>query len=246
MAVVSSAKQNLPAPKPPPPQVGFNNNVKHRGRVFHIQTEDSGVNRPHLITHLFVDGGRIIRSTRSDYSELLGSEDLPAVVRKRMKEQHKAMFVALRRGQLDDLIDAALGLSRPEAEAPASAAASSEAVPSSNGRASAPSSKVRRSRPPVTFTRPRAPSLLGIAESSTPPSSAPASSGSNRAGLEVELETVATASDRAREDKNAPRPALAQPADASSLYGDGKIAEKSLDDVILSYISDDLTPSDKA
>ena len=46
--------------------------MKHRGRVFHIQTEDSGVNRPHLITHLFVDGGRIIKSTRSDYAELLG------------------------------------------------------------------------------------------------------------------------------------------------------------------------------
>jgi hypothetical protein len=57
----------------------------------------------------------------------------------------------------------------------------------------------------------------------------------------LEVET-----DPEKEKSGAPRPALAQTADPSSLYGDGKIAEKSLDDVILSYISDDLTPSEKA
>src|SRR6187549_1921105 len=34
-------------------QVGFNNNVKYNGLVFHIQTEDSGLDRPHIITHCF-------------------------------------------------------------------------------------------------------------------------------------------------------------------------------------------------
>src|SRR5436853_3548334 len=43
-------------------QVGFNNNVKYKGQVFHIQTEDSGLDKPHVITHLFADGGRIIKS----------------------------------------------------------------------------------------------------------------------------------------------------------------------------------------
>jgi hypothetical protein len=246
MPVVTSAKQNLPAPKSPPPQVGFNNNVKHRGRVFHIQTEDSGVNRPHLITHLFVDGGRIIRSTRSDYAELVGSAELPLLVRKRMKEQHKAMFVALRRGQLDEVIDQALGL--VAAPAPASKQPSEPVPAPSNSYPSViPSSKLRRSRPPVTFTRPRAPSLLGIAESeSSSPPSPPVMKGSGRPILELEMEP-ASDSERAREDKSgAPRPALTQGGDPSSLYGDGKIGEKSLDDVILSYISDDLTPSDKA
>ena len=42
------------------PQLGFNNNVRHKGRVFHIQTEDSGIKHPHIITHLFADGGRIL------------------------------------------------------------------------------------------------------------------------------------------------------------------------------------------
>lgn len=85
--------------------MGFNNNVRHRDRIFHIQTEDSGVRRPHINTHLFVDGGRIIKSMRTDYSAELGAADLADVVRQLMKKQHKAMFVALRAGMLDPIID---------------------------------------------------------------------------------------------------------------------------------------------
>ena len=103
-------------PKTPPPLLGFNNNVRHQGRVFHIQTEDSGVKRPHVITHLFADGGRILKSSRTEYSEHVGREDLAQVVRKIMKDQHKAMFIALRRGDLDAMILEAFG---PPPTAPA-------------------------------------------------------------------------------------------------------------------------------
>lgn len=89
---------------PPPPLLGYNNNVRHRGRIFHIQTEDSGVNSPRIMTHLFADGGRIVKSIRTDYSEHLERENMPVVVKNMMKEQHKEMFVALRSGGLDDLI----------------------------------------------------------------------------------------------------------------------------------------------
>ncbi len=89
---------------PPPPLLGYNNNVRHRGQVFHIQTEDSGVNSPRIMTHLFADGGRIVKSTRTDYSEHLGRPDMVEVVKNLMKEQHKAMFVALRSGALDEYV----------------------------------------------------------------------------------------------------------------------------------------------
>ena len=39
-------------------QLGFNNNVQWNGATYHLQTEDSGIDRPHIITHLFADGGR--------------------------------------------------------------------------------------------------------------------------------------------------------------------------------------------
>lgn len=113
--------------KAPSPLLGYNNNVRHKNRVFHIQTEDSGVKHPHVITHLFMDGGRILKSVKRSYAEHVGSDGLADVVRGMMKEQHKAMFIALRDGQFDHLVDAAEGTGARPAVAPPS----SGAVPSS-------------------------------------------------------------------------------------------------------------------
>ena len=95
--------------KAPPPLLGFNNNVRHRGRIFHIQTEDSGVKFPRIVTHLFADGGRIVKTTRTDYSAELEKPDMATVVRGMMKEQHKAMFAALRTGDMDPLLEQVCG-----------------------------------------------------------------------------------------------------------------------------------------
>jgi hypothetical protein len=73
--------------------------------VFHIQTEDSGIRHPHIITHLFADGGRILKTTKTSYAEHVGQERLAETVRGMMQEQHKAMFIALRDGQFDYLFE---------------------------------------------------------------------------------------------------------------------------------------------
>lgn len=86
-------------------EVGFNNNVKYKNQVFHIQTEDSGVKRPHIITHLFADGGRILKSYKRGYGPLIDAVDaLSPHVRAWMKGQHKEMFIGLREGKFDDII----------------------------------------------------------------------------------------------------------------------------------------------
>ncbi len=95
--------------KASPPLLGFNNNVRHRGRVFHIQTEDSGVKFLRIVTHLFADGGRIVKTARTDYTEHREKSDMAALVRGLMKEQHKAMFAALRAGELDPLLEEVCG-----------------------------------------------------------------------------------------------------------------------------------------
>ncbi len=86
------------------PQLGYNTNVRYKTRVFHVQTEDSGVTRPHVISHLFADGGRIIKSVKRAYADQLEAPDLIARVKKLMQEQHKAMLLALRAGEFDALI----------------------------------------------------------------------------------------------------------------------------------------------
>lgn len=81
---------------------GFNHNIKHKGRVFHVQTEDSGVNNPHIITHLFV-GGNILASKKTSYADILNAENLPEVVRELMEEQHKEMLRNLINGIYDNI-----------------------------------------------------------------------------------------------------------------------------------------------
>ena len=56
------------------PILGYNHNVRYRGLVFHVQTEDSGVLSPHLFTHLFHSG--VIVSTRKYVYDSDSTEDV--------------------------------------------------------------------------------------------------------------------------------------------------------------------------
>ena len=86
-------------------QVGFNNNVKYKAQTFHIQTEDSGLDKPHVITHLFADGGRVIKSHKRSYAEHVRREDVTLFVRQLMKGQQLEMALALREGRFDAIIE---------------------------------------------------------------------------------------------------------------------------------------------
>jgi FHA domain len=85
-------------------QMGFNNNIKFHDQVFHVQTEDSGLDQPHIITHLFADGGRIIKSHKRSYAELVTRPDVAEYVRGLMKSQHLEMVLMLREGRFDNVI----------------------------------------------------------------------------------------------------------------------------------------------
>jgi hypothetical protein len=89
---------------------GFNNNFRYRGVVFHVQTEDSGISNPHVITHLF-HRGNILASEKLDYSDKLGLDParLEEVVRDLMESQHKSMLKRLQRGLHDSVIVERLG-----------------------------------------------------------------------------------------------------------------------------------------
>ena len=106
---------------------GFNHNVSHAGRVFHVQTEDSGVNNPNIITHLFV-GGNILASKKTSYAELLKAENLQELVRQLMEDQHKQMLKNVVTGVYDNL-DSAARAYQPGQLAPAVEKKGAKAAP---------------------------------------------------------------------------------------------------------------------
>lgn len=106
---------------------GFNTNFRHRGVLFHVQTEDSGLENPHVITHLF-HGGNIMASEKRDYGDLIGSNEGEALensIRQLMEGLHKSMLKQLSRGAHDEVITQRLG---PDVFGADPVAAASQAV----------------------------------------------------------------------------------------------------------------------
>jgi hypothetical protein len=83
--------------------VGFNHNVMYKGEMFHVQTEDSGIANPHIITLLY-RGGTIISSKKTSYADIVKVENLGQVVEALMKEQHKDMLRRLKAAEFDSRI----------------------------------------------------------------------------------------------------------------------------------------------
>ncbi len=124
--------------------VGYNHNIKYKGEIFHVQTEDSGINNPHIITLLY-RGGNIIASKKTSYADIVKMDNLNQIVEELMKEQHKDMLRRLKNGEFDPRLglgeegvseppapEAAEAVPEPVAEAVAPAAAE-EVVPATPG-----------------------------------------------------------------------------------------------------------------
>jgi hypothetical protein len=80
---------------------GYNHNVNYKGITFHIQTEDSGINNPHIITLLYV-GGNIVARKKISYADIIKHERLQDVVRELMQDQHKQMLKDLKNHMFDN------------------------------------------------------------------------------------------------------------------------------------------------
>lgn len=81
--------------------LGFNHNIMYRGEVFHVQTEDSGVEIPNIVTLLY-KGGVILCSMKTSYADILKMDNLEDVVEELMKEQHKTVMRRLKSGEFDE------------------------------------------------------------------------------------------------------------------------------------------------
>jgi hypothetical protein len=192
------------------PLLGYNTNVRHKGRLYHIQTEDSGVGHPHIITHLFADGGRIVGSKKTSYVEHLGSDVLQDTVKKLMQGQHKAMFIALRDGLYDESPSEVTG-------------EATGTIPVGDALSTPGGSAPRALRD--SSAEPPDPARASFVE---PPERKPLYQG-----------TVPAA--QASRPSPAPLPPVNPKAVAArqSIFGSDLMSEKSLDEVILSYLATD-------
>lgn len=81
---------------------GFNTDVEHDGVVYHVQTEDKGLESP-IILSLVYSGGTILASKRSPYADLIASGFSDEVLAERLKRQHRLICAAIHSGRIEDL-----------------------------------------------------------------------------------------------------------------------------------------------
>ena len=152
---------------------GFNTDIKHDERIFHVQTEDRGQANP-VVESLVYVGGEILLSKKSPYANLVRDDHVDEkAVRQMMDNQHRLIIEAIRRGRFD---------AEPPGEAPpmfeldelpaasiSPAAAAASALLSGGEVARSPSGRVVG---PPPAARAPAPSSLPIAPTRSLPAGA--------------------------------------------------------------------------
>ncbi|MBN4049438.1 hypothetical protein JYT86_00100 [bacterium AH-315-N03] len=190
------------------PLLGYNTNVRHLGKLYHIQTEDSGTTHGHIFTHLFADGGRVIASKKTTYAQYIESNLFPDVVKRLMRESHKAMFIALRDGLFDeDEVAGAATMAAMEITV------DSESSP--KGATPSPAEGID-----VDELERAAEARLAQADAAQVPA--------------AKYSTTRPAAVARRSAPAQPNP------QSESIFGGDLLSEKSLDEVILSYLAEDV------
>ncbi|HEY6045836.1 MAG TPA: hypothetical protein VIU65_04490 [Pyrinomonadaceae bacterium] len=106
---------------------GYNTDVEHNGVVYHVQTEDKGLQTP-IILSLVYTSGAILASKRAPYDDLIAEGFSQEALAERLQRQHKLICAAVHAGRIEELKhlgerDAvkqpeALANSKPAGEAP--------------------------------------------------------------------------------------------------------------------------------
>jgi hypothetical protein len=81
---------------------GFNTDIEHGGVVYHVQTEDKGLDTP-IILSLVYAGGAILASKRAPYEDLIAEGFSDEALAERLKRQHRLICAAIHSGRINDL-----------------------------------------------------------------------------------------------------------------------------------------------
>jgi hypothetical protein len=127
---------------------GYNTDVEFDGVVYHVQTEDKGLDTP-VILSLVYSGGAILASKRASYDDLVARGFDETVLAARLQRQHKLICAAVHAGRIEDLKQ--LG-SRDSA--PARLNVDADLEKEANAAEEAPEAETGPTEPPVESPEP--------------------------------------------------------------------------------------------
>lgn len=81
---------------------GFNTDVPHGGRVYHVQTEDRGREHP-VVESLVYVGGVIIARKRTPYGQDVEKGTSEEAIALMLRKQHQVIIAAIKAGRVEEL-----------------------------------------------------------------------------------------------------------------------------------------------
>ena len=100
--------------------IGYNNDVQHRGKTFHIQTEDRGMHSKQIETQIFCSGA-ILDTRIVSYAEAIeglgGKDERNKAIKTLMQTTHRELYKKMIAGDYDHFVGLEPVGSRPQTEA---------------------------------------------------------------------------------------------------------------------------------
>jgi len=81
---------------------GYNTEIKHKEKLFHVQTQDKGRGANYIESTIY-RSGRVLTSKKNFYTSFLGSKNLGEKIRQLIKEQHNSLIKEIKEGKFDHL-----------------------------------------------------------------------------------------------------------------------------------------------
>ncbi len=81
--------------------IGVNTNIRYKDEIFHIQTEDGGLDH-HTLTTILFKSGAILSSKKTSYIDIEKSPTYNDTIKTMMQEQHKQMARDLVSGKFEN------------------------------------------------------------------------------------------------------------------------------------------------
>jgi hypothetical protein len=81
---------------------GINSEITRKGQVFHVQTQDMGLDA-HYVESLIYKSGKLLSTRKASYTAYLGLPDLAEKIRKLIDDQHNEILKGIADGKFDHL-----------------------------------------------------------------------------------------------------------------------------------------------
>jgi hypothetical protein len=83
---------------------GFNTDVPHQDRIYHVQTEDRGTKDNPVLESLVYIGGTIIAKKLTPYADKVTQGANEELIASLLKRQHQVIIAAIKAGRIEDLV----------------------------------------------------------------------------------------------------------------------------------------------